>query len=136
MNAYSKGLRLKVLAAVDRGTLRKEIVRPFGVSLATIGRYIKRRRETGKAAPRPSPRWTPSMLRNTDEQQDLCVQLEESPEARLEEHRERWKRDRGVRLTSLRGVRRSAGSAGPTRKERGRLRVGRGGAKRLARAVR
>ena len=36
MNAYSKDLRMRVLAAVDRGTLRKEIVRVFGVSLATV----------------------------------------------------------------------------------------------------
>ena len=36
MNAYSKDLRLRVLAAVDRGTLRKEVVRLFGVSLATV----------------------------------------------------------------------------------------------------
>ncbi len=55
MNAYSKDLRLKVLAAVDRGTPRKEVVRLFGVSLATIRRYVKRRRESGEVAPRPSP---------------------------------------------------------------------------------
>jgi transposase len=54
MNGYSKDLRLRVLTAVDRGTPRVEIVRLFGVSLATIGRYVKRRRETGEVAPRPS----------------------------------------------------------------------------------
>jgi transposase len=46
MNAYSKDLRLRVLTAVDRGTPRKEVARLFGVSLATVGRYVKRRRET------------------------------------------------------------------------------------------
>jgi transposase len=54
MNAYSKDLRLRVLAAVDWDTPRKEIVRTFGVSLATIKRYLKRRRESGEVAPRSS----------------------------------------------------------------------------------
>jgi transposase len=54
MNGYSKDLRLRVLTAVDRGTPPVEIVRLFGVTLATIGRYVKRRRETGEVAYRPS----------------------------------------------------------------------------------
>src|SRR5918998_5931348 len=65
MNGYSKDLRLRVLRAVDRGTPRVEIVRLFGVSLATIGRYVKRRRETGEVAPRrPSPGRTPTIHRH------------------------------------------------------------------------
>jgi hypothetical protein len=36
MNAYSKDLWLRVLAAVDRVVSRAEIVETFGVSLATI----------------------------------------------------------------------------------------------------
>ena len=55
MNAYSKDLRMRVLAAVDRGTAYAEVSRLFGVSLATIGRYVRRRRETGEATPRPAP---------------------------------------------------------------------------------
>jgi transposase len=35
MNAYSKDLRLRVLAAVDRGIPRKEVVELFGVSRST-----------------------------------------------------------------------------------------------------
>jgi hypothetical protein len=45
MGAYSKDLRLKVLAAVDRGVPRKEVVGVFGVSLATLKRWLKRREE-------------------------------------------------------------------------------------------
>jgi transposase len=55
MNAYSKDLRMSVLAAVDRGTTYADVSSLFGVSLATIGRYARRRRETGEVAPRPSP---------------------------------------------------------------------------------
>jgi transposase len=47
MNAYSKDLRLKVLAAIDRGIPRREVADLFGVSLSTIKRWLKRRRQTG-----------------------------------------------------------------------------------------
>jgi transposase len=54
MNACSKDLRLRVPAAVDWGTPRKVIVCTFGVSLATIKRYLKRRRESGEMVPSAS----------------------------------------------------------------------------------
>ena len=47
MRAYSKDLRLRVLAAVDRGMPREEIARVFGVSAPTVRRYLRLRRETG-----------------------------------------------------------------------------------------
>jgi transposase len=72
MNAYSKDLRLRVLAAVERGTPYKEITRLFGISLPTIGRYVKRCRETGEVAPRPSPgRSTPTILATTEHKKAL-----------------------------------------------------------------
>ena len=109
MNAYSKDLRLRVLAAVDRGTAYAEVSRLFGVSLATIGRYARRRRETGEVAPRPSPGRTPRICRSAEERRALCKQLEEKPEATLEEHRELWERERSVRVsvaTMSRAIRR------------------------------
>jgi hypothetical protein len=36
MNAYSKDLRLKALAALDRGLARGEVLETFGISLATL----------------------------------------------------------------------------------------------------
>jgi transposase-like protein len=58
MRAYSKDLRVKVLEAVDRrGMPRSEVARTFGISLPSIKRWLKRRRETGavdaKAPPGP-----------------------------------------------------------------------------------
>jgi transposase len=41
MKAYSKDLREHVLSAVDQGHPRAEIVRMFGVSLASIKRYLR-----------------------------------------------------------------------------------------------
>lgn len=45
MRAYSQDLRECVLRAVDQGHPRAEIVQIFGVSLATIKRYLKQQRE-------------------------------------------------------------------------------------------
>ena len=98
MNAYSKDLRVRVLAAVERGTPREEIVRAFDLSLARIGRWLRRHRETGEVVtPRPSPGTTSRILRTTEERRALWRQLEENREATLEEHRELWERERGVR---------------------------------------
>ena len=56
MRAYSKDLRLKVLDAVDSGMPPKEVARIFGISLPSIKRWLRRRRETGDvASPLPYP---------------------------------------------------------------------------------
>ncbi len=99
MNAYSKDLRLRVLAAVDRGTAYGEVSRLFRVSLATIGRYVKRRKETGEVAPRPSLGRTPRICKTAEERRALWRQLEENPEATLERHRELWEQERVVRVS-------------------------------------
>jgi transposase len=44
MKAYSQNVRERVLRAVDLDRPRAEIVQFFGVSLATIKRYLKQRR--------------------------------------------------------------------------------------------
>jgi transposase-like protein len=55
MRAYSEDLRLKVLDAVDRGMPRKEVARVFGISLPSIKRWLKRRRETGRVGAKVPP---------------------------------------------------------------------------------
>lgn len=55
MKPYSKDLRVKVLAALDRGMPRKKVTRIFGVSEQTIRRYLRLRRQTGDVEPRPVP---------------------------------------------------------------------------------
>jgi transposase len=99
MNAYSKDLRIRVLAAVDRGIPREEIVRVFGVSLAPVGRWLRRRRETGVIDARHSPGRTRSICSRAEERRALWAQLEAHPEATLEEHRELWEREGGARVS-------------------------------------
>ena len=109
MNAYSIDLRLKVLDAVDRGIPRREVVRTFGVSMPTIERYLRRRRQTGGLAPQPSPGRTPSICATVEERRALWKQLEENDEATLERHCELWEEEREVRVsvsTMSRAVRR------------------------------
>ena len=100
MNAYSKDLGTRVLAAVDRGVSRAEIVETFGVSLATARRWLKRRRETGEVSPRHSPGRTPSICGTAEERRALWRQLEGNREATLERHCELWERARGVAVSA------------------------------------
>jgi transposase len=97
MNAYSKDLRLKTLAAIDRGIPRKEVAELFGVSLSTIKRWLKRRRLTGdveihKIPGRPSVKgkalrkWLPS-------------QLKVNPDLTLKEHCEAFFDESGMEVS-------------------------------------
>src|SRR5919199_3103190 len=119
MNAYSKDLRLRVLAAVERGTPYKEITRLFGISLPTIGRYVKRCRETGEVAPRPSPgRSTPTILATTEHKKALQKkQLEDNDTATLERHCQLWEEQWGVRV-SISTMSRAIHKLGWSRKKR------------------
>ncbi len=109
MKNYSQDLREKLLAAVDRGMPRKEATGAFGISPATLKRWIKRRRETGSAAPMRRPGMRLRVGATAEERSELWRQLEENPEATLEEHRQAWERARGVRVsvaTMSRAIRR------------------------------
>lgn len=99
MNAYSKDLRLRVLDAVDRGLPRREVSKLFGVSLSTIKRWVKRRKEGEDLEPKPSTGRKRRILASTEEKHALWEQLEENDEATLEHHCELWERTQGVRVS-------------------------------------
>lgn len=86
MKPYSKDLRLRVLSAVDAGKPRQELAQTFSVSMPTIKRWLKRRRETGDVEPRAIP-GRPSrkgvMLKEW-----LPRHLEANDDLTLQEHRE------------------------------------------------
>ncbi len=90
---------MKVLDAVDRGVPRREVVGLFGVSLATLKRWLKRREEGKDIAPRPSPGRTPTILATDEEKRALWEQLEANAEATLERHCELWEERNGVRVS-------------------------------------
>jgi transposase len=102
MNAYSKDLRLKVLAAVDRGIPRKEVADLFGVSLSTIKRWLKRRRHTGdvnihKIPGRPSVKG--KALKGKALREWLPRHLEANPDLTLAEHREAFEDESGLEVS-------------------------------------
>ncbi|MCA1731868.1 MAG: IS630 transposase-related protein [Actinobacteria bacterium] len=96
MNAYSKDLRLKVLAVVERGVPRREVSNLFGISLASISRYIKLKASGREISPKPSPGRRAKILENPAHKRALWEQLEGNDTATLEEHREMFERRRGV----------------------------------------
>lgn len=110
MKPYSKDLRLKVLDAVDRGMDRREVVEAFGVSLPSIKRWLKRRRESGDVEARPIP--GPPARKGTLLAEWLPPQLESNPDLTLEEHCEAFEEALGVkvsRATVCRAIPRLAG---------------------------
>ena len=94
MKPYSKDLRLRVLAAVDGGTPREEVAKTFSVSMPTIKRWLKRRRETGDVEPKPIP-GRPS-VKGAVLGEWLPKHLEENPDLTLEEHSEAFEEARDV----------------------------------------
>ena len=55
MKAYSEDLRERVIRAVEAGRPRDEVVARFEVSVPTIERWLRLKRETGGLARRPVP---------------------------------------------------------------------------------
>jgi transposase len=98
MKAYSKDLRLKVLDAVDRGMPRKEVARIFGISLPSIKRWLRRRRETGDVESSPIP--GPPARKRALLEGWLPMQLENDPDLTLEEHYEAFEDERGMRVST------------------------------------
>ena len=115
MKAYSVDLRERVVQAVEKGYSRTEIIKLFGVSRATIKRYLKQWREKGdvnvKPIPgRPSKKFAPL-------QAGLLSQLQAYPDATLEMHCQMWEQEHGLQV-SITTMGRAIRRVGWTRKKR------------------
>jgi transposase len=92
------GLLHAWLAAVDAGSPREEVAKTFSVSMPTIKRWLKRRRETGDVEPEPIP-GRPSrkgvMLREW-----LPKHLEANYDLTLEEHRQAFEEEFGEAVST------------------------------------
>jgi transposase len=110
MNAYSKDLRLKTLAAIDRGIPRMEVAQLFGVSLSTIKRWLKRRHQTGDVGTMKIP-GRPS-VKGEALREWLPEHLKSNPDLTLREHCETFEDETGVEVseaTMSRNIRRLPG---------------------------
>lgn len=89
MKPYSVDLRERVLAAIDRGMARSEVVSTFNISPASLKRWFASRRDTGDFGPRP-PSGGPEATFTSALDDELRAQVEAFPDATLPEHAERW----------------------------------------------
>jgi len=98
MRAYSKDLRLKVLDTVDRGIPRKEVAHIFGISLPSIKRWLKLRRESGNVEPDPIP--GPPAIKGALLEEWLPNYLENNPDLTLAEYCEAFEKGSGVKVST------------------------------------
>ena len=98
MKPYSKDLRLRVLAAADRGVPREEVAKTFSVSVPTIKRWLKRRRETGDVEPKPIP--GRPLRKGRMLQEWLPKHLQANDDLTLEEHSEAFEEEFGQRVST------------------------------------
>ena len=98
MKPYSKDLRLRVLAAVDRRMPKAEVARVFGVSAPTVRRYLRLRRETGGVESKPVP--GPPARKGAALDVALPAQARANPDLTLAEHCELFEETEGVRVST------------------------------------
>ena len=97
MKAYSQDLRERVLRAVDLGRTRAEIVQLFGISLATLKRYIKQRRDEGHVRPKAIPGRPPK--KRAQVEMSVLSQLQAHDDATLDQHCVMWEQAYGERVS-------------------------------------
>jgi transposase len=99
MDIYSKDLRIRALAAVDRGMPRREVLEIFSISLTTLKRWLKIRREGKDLSPGVSTGRRRHILSTPEEDGLLWEQLQENDDATLQRHCELWEQKTGVRVS-------------------------------------
>jgi transposase len=77
---------------------RREVAQIFAISMPTIKRWLKRRRETGEVGPRPSP--GPPASKGMALERALPAQLRANPDFTLEEHRELFEETYGISVST------------------------------------
>lgn len=99
MGIYSKDLRMRAVEAVERGIPRKVVVETFSVSLRTLKRWLKKRREGQDLSAGTSTGRKRRILSTAEEESLLWKQLQEHDDATLERHCQMWERKTGVRVS-------------------------------------
>ena len=110
---------MRVLADVDSGVPREEVAKTFSVSMPTIKRWLKRRRETGDVEPRPIP--GRPRLKGAALEEWLPSQLQDNNDLTLQEHREAFEEQRGMAVSAStvgRAIARLPGGGWPIKKSR------------------
>src|SRR5687767_12321875 len=98
MKAYSEDLRWRVVAAVASGLPREDVALRFAVSIPTITRWLRLKRETGSLAPRPVP--GPEAVKTEALMAALPDRLVEHADAPLAEQCTWWREACGVEVST------------------------------------
>jgi transposase len=114
MKAYSQDLRQRVLRAVDAGKTQAEVAQTFAVSVPTIKRYLKARRETGHVEPKAIP-GRPA-VKGAVLQAHLAAQLAALPDATRDEHCRLFQAEYGIEVSPA-SITRARQALGWTRKK-------------------
>jgi transposase len=115
MKAYSQDLRLRVLRAIDAGASQSQVAEQFAVSVPTIKRYLKRRRESGHVLPKAIP--GRPKVKGAALQAHLLAQFEAHPDLRREEHCRLFKETHDIAVSPA-SITRARQALGWTRKKR------------------
>ena len=115
MKAYSQDLRQRVLSAIDSGESQIETAETFAVSVPTIKRYLRQRRETGHVLPKAIP-GRPAR-KGAVLQVHLRAQLVAHPDATREEHCSLFQAAHGIAVSTA-SISRARVALGWTRKKR------------------
>jgi transposase len=108
---YSVDLRERAVGAVEAGLLQTEVVRLFEVSLATLKRWLFKRRAGQSLAPKPYRPGPRAEFGNPEALAALGAQLAAHPDERLIDHCQRWHQRTGhsVSVATLHRARRALG---------------------------
>jgi transposase len=99
MGIYSKDLRIRAVAAVERGIPRREVLETFSISLTTLKRWLRMRREGKDLSPGLSTGRRRRILSSLQEKRLLWGQLKDNDNATLERHCQLWEEKTGVRVS-------------------------------------
>jgi transposase len=116
MKPYSEDLRWRVVSAVASGMPREEVAWRFAVSVPTITRWLRLKRQTGGLAPRPVP--GPPAVKLLALVAALPEHVAEHADATLEEHCSWWRDVSGVEVSTATMSRALTRLAWPRKKRR------------------
>ena len=99
MAAYSLDLRKRIVDAVERGVgTRSEVAKLFGVHESFVYKLLRQKRERGDIAPLPHGGGAQAKL-NEDQLMILTSLVAKTPDATLDELRERIKKQTRVEVS-------------------------------------
>lgn len=115
MQAYSQDLRHRVLHAIDAGQSQAVVAKTFSVSVSTIKRSLKQRREMGHVLPKAIP-GRPA-VKGAVLQAHLQAQLEAHCDVTREEHCHLFHEAHSIQVSPA-SISRTRMALGWTRKKR------------------